>query len=137
MRHKLARAGLDAAVTVDSAGTHAYHSGEPPDPRAISAAKRRGIDLSGLTARCIEPRDFDAHDLIVALDGGHYHTLKRMELPDARAELCLMMDFAPGAAKRDVPDPYYGGAAGFESVLDMIAAASDGLLEKIRAMLAP
>ncbi len=137
MRHRLARAGLDAAVTVDSAGTHAYHSGEPPDPRAILAAKRRGIDLSRLTARCIEPRDFDAHDLIVALDGGHYHTLKRMELPDARAELCLMMDFAPGAAKRDVPDPYYGGAAGFESVLDMIAAASDGLLEKIRAMLAP
>ncbi len=136
MRDKLAHAGLDAAVAVDSAGTHAYHSGEPPDPRAISAAKRRGIDLSGLTARKVEPRDFDVCDLIVALDGGHYHTLKRMQPSDAQADLCLMMDFAPGAAERDVPDPYFGGAAGFESVLDMIAAASDGLLEKIRAMLA-
>ncbi len=131
MRHILRRDNLHESVTVDSAGTHAYHVGEPPDARAIAAAHRRSIDLSGLVARKIGRGDFTAQDLIVALDGGHYHILHRMQPAGGRAELRMMLEFAPQQEERDVPDPFFGGDADFEYTLDLIVEASEGLLERL------
>lgn len=131
MRHILRRDNLHMSVTVDSAGTHAYHVGEPPDPRAIAAAGRRSIDLGGMVARKIGRDDFTAQDLIVALDGGHYHILHRMQPSGSRAELRMMLEFAPQQKERDVPDPYFGGDADFEHALDLIVDASEGLLEQL------
>ncbi len=131
MRHILRRDDLHDSVMVDSAGTHAYHVGEPPDRRAIAAAGRRGIDLSGQVARNIGREDFTTQDLIVALDEGHYHILHRMQPTGGRAELRMMLEFAPQQEERDVPDPYFGGDADFEHALDLIVDASEGLLERL------
>jgi protein-tyrosine phosphatase len=120
-------AGL-AAVSVDSAGTHDYHVGDPPDPRSVAAAFRRGYDLSPLRARQVSPADFERFDLILAMDAGHLSQLKRLCHPAHAGKLKLMMDFAGALTGQDVPDPYYGGADGFERVLDMIEDASRGLL---------
>lgn len=133
-RHKVAAAGLAETVSVDSAGTTAFHVGEAPDPRAARAALRRGYSLDGQTARKVQPGDFARFDLIVAMDQGHHRTLKALA-PDetARDRVVLMSDFGsrPGRP-RDVPDPYYGAGDGFERVLDMLEDASDGLLAHLR-----
>ncbi len=125
--------GLAEAVAVDSAGTGSWHVGEPPDARAREAAARRGIDISDQRARQVREADFDRFDLVLALDEGHYRQLERL-CPDGRRDrLRLLLDFAPALGIPDVPDPYYGGPDGFETVLDMIEAASAGLLAEIRA----
>jgi len=132
-RHALQRQAADLGIEVDSAGTHDYHVGEPPDRRAIAAALRRGIDLSGQRARKIHPRDFAAFDLIVAMDDQNAMALRELA-GDADAErVRLMMDYAPDAARRYVPDPYYGGAEGFEEVLDLLEQAVEGLLREVLA----
>jgi protein-tyrosine phosphatase len=129
-------AGLDQAVWTDSAGTQGWHVGEPPDSRAQSAAARRGFDLADLRARRVRIEDFTDFDYLVAMDSGHQETLLAMAPPkvEERAEekVRMMLSFAPHLGVRDVPDPYYGAAGGFEEVLDMIEAASDGLLAHIR-----
>lgn len=135
MRHIVARENLHESVTVDSAGTHAYHVGEPPDGRAIAAAQRRAIDISGQFARKIRRGDFTNQDLIVALDEGHLDILRRMKPSEAYAELRMMLEFAPQQEERDVPDPYFGGDADFEHALDLIVDASEGLLERLPAYL--
>ena len=125
--------GLAGEVVVDSAGTGSWHVGEPPDERASEAALRRGIDISDQRARQVRVEDFDRFDFVLALDEGHYRQLERM-CPDAkRHRLRLLLDFAPALGTGDVPDPYYGGPDGFETVLDMIEAASAGLLAEISA----
>ncbi|HRJ62515.1 MAG TPA: low molecular weight protein-tyrosine-phosphatase [Azospirillaceae bacterium] len=135
-RAKAAAAGLGDRVGIDSAGTHSYHVGEAPDPRSVRAAAVRGFDLSGQRARRVSANDFRTFDLILALDRGHLDALKMMEPPSSRAKVCLLMDFAPPPlAGKDVPDPYYGDGEGFERVLDMIEAASDGLAAEIRRRL--
>lgn len=131
MRHIVRRAKLHDAVTVDSAGTHAYHVGEPPDVRAIAAAHRRGIDLGGMAARKIQREDFATQDLIVALDEGHFDILHRMQPNGAHAAVHMMLEFAPRLEERDVPDPFFGGDAEFEYALDLIVEASEGLLERL------
>jgi protein-tyrosine phosphatase len=127
MRRLLADAGLEDVVEVDSAGTGGWHAGEPPDARATIAARRRGVTLEG-GARQVRPDDFDRFDLIVAMDRENLRDLHALAPDDvAREKLRLL------AADQDVPDPYYGGDRGFETVLDMVGAACRELLDELRA----
>jgi low molecular weight protein-tyrosine phosphatase len=130
-RKFVADAGMEKAIVADSAGTHGYHIGEPPDPRARDSAAARGYDLSGLRARRIERADFQRFDLIVALDRGHLAILSRMADPSAAHKLKLMMSYAREFKEKDVPDPYYGGPQDFERVLDMLEDAARGLLDAL------
>jgi len=130
-RALLARNYLQDRVRTDSAGTHDYHVGEPPDRRAAAHALARGYDISGLRARQIMQRDFESFDLLLAMDRGHLRYMARICLPQYRGKLKLFLDFA-GVPEADVPDPYYGGAQGFEQVLDMVEAAARGLLDHVR-----
>jgi protein-tyrosine phosphatase len=123
---------LGREIDVDSAGTHGWHQGEPPDGRSIEAAAHRGIDLTRQRSRPIKPADFNDFDYTLAMDGDNYAILEAQRRPGARSRLDYLLDFAPSVAQRDVPDPYYGGPHGFEEVLDMIETASLGLLDEIR-----
>jgi protein-tyrosine phosphatase len=138
-RHLVAEAGLADRIDVDSAGTHGYHIGEPPDPRAVAAAARRGIDIAGQRARRVRPEDFERFDLVLAMDQGHLRHLRALRRAEHRAEIRLLLDYhrPPGGNPllRDVPDPYYGGEEGFDDVLDLIEAASRGLLDSLSARL--
>jgi protein-tyrosine phosphatase len=119
-------------VEVDSAGTHAYHIGKAPDERSRSAALRRGVDLSPLRARQVEPADFQSFDYVLAMDDDNLQHLEMICPLGQRGKLRLFMEFAPQMKKREVPDPYYGGSSGFEQVLDLVEAAAEGLLQEIR-----
>ncbi|MGQ0383338.1 MAG: low molecular weight protein-tyrosine-phosphatase [Gammaproteobacteria bacterium] len=131
-RRLLEQEGGGLEVEVDSAGTRAYHTGEPPDPRAVEAAARRGIDMTGLRARPVEPDDFERFDLVLAMDEQNYRRLNRVAPTRHRHRLRLFLEYAPALGRRDVPDPYYGGATGFEEVLDLVEEASRGLLAALR-----
>lgn len=135
VRHRLQQLGLAGRVHIDSAGTHGYHVGRAPDPRAQQAAARRGIDLAPLRARRVDPEDFLRFDLILAMDSDNREDLERVRPEGARAQLRLMLEYAPDAGVLDVPDPYYGGANGFERVLDLLEHAADGLLDDLRRRL--
>lgn len=125
--------GLEHLIEVDSAGTHAYHIGNPPDHRAQASALKRGVDLSNLRARHVEKSDFETYDYVLAMDAENYVYLSAL-CPDGYEEkLKLLMEFAPHLNVREVPDPYYGGTSGFERVLDMVETAAQGLLKDIRA----
>ena len=130
-RQRIAAAGLEDAFESDSAGTHSYHLGAPPDRRAQAAASRRGIDLSGLRARRVAEDDFQQFELVVAMDRDNLAELEALCPPEYRERLALMMDFARDRRESEVPDPYYGGANGFEHVLDLLEEAVDGLLEDL------
>lgn len=121
MRAALSRHGLDGRVTVDSAGTHAYHVGEAPDPRTVQAARRRGYDLSAQRARQVEAADFDRYDLILAADKANLAALQRIAQKGVTPQLLLSIL----GTEAEVPDPYYGGADGFERVLDLIEQACE------------
>ena len=121
-------------VEIDSAGTHGYHVGDPPDRRAIAAAARRGVDLGGLRARTVEDADFKAFDLLVAMDQLNREVLLDRSPEEYRERIRLMLEFAPSTDLEDVPDPYYGGAVGFERVLDLVEEASTGLLDELLAL---
>lgn len=127
-----AREAPDIVLEVDSAGTAGYHVGELPDRRTRQAAARRGYDLSALRARVVEPRDFEHFDLILAMDRENLRALERRAPAHTRGRLRLFLEFAPDAGISEVPDPYYGGPNGFEDVLDLIEAASRGLIEQLR-----
>ena len=129
--HFVKEAGLDSKVTIDSAGTHAYHVGEPPDRRARAAAERRGYTLEHIRARRVDVRDFERFDHVIAMDRDNLAALKDNAEPEHQGKIRLFLDFAPGP-ESEVPDPYYGGAAGFERVLDLVEEASRGLLETLR-----
>ena len=131
-RKLVTREGLANRVHVDSAGTHGYHGGEPPDVRAQEAAKERGIDLSGLRARRAKAADFAKFDYVLAMDFSNIDALRSIDPKASGKKLNLLMTFASGEEVREVPDPYYGDGDGFETVLDMIEDASEGLLAHIR-----
>jgi protein-tyrosine phosphatase len=131
-RHVLAAQAPELQVEIDSAGTHDYHVGAPPDRRSIAAAKRRGIDLSALRARMVALEDFAHYDLILAMDDENLGELKRRAPAVHHERIRLMMEFAPQATSRAVPDPYYGGAQGFEQVLDLLEEAASGLVQELR-----
>ena len=128
LRHLAAQQAPGLALEIDSAGTADYHIGAPPDPRSQRAALRRGIDISGLRARQVTVDDFARFDLILAMDGANLLDLRAMQPRGSRASLQLFLEYAPDLKLRDVPDPYDRDAAAFEEVLDLITAASRGLL---------
>lgn len=132
-RHLVEAEGLEADMQADSAGTHDYHVGEPPDRRTVDAAAARGFDLSALRARRVRREDFHDFDLILAMDQSHYAHLSRMRPMDARAEMKLFLDYHPSEQLKDVPDPYYGGREGFERVLDMVEETNRALLTRLRS----
>ncbi len=130
MRAKLVAAGL--GVDVDSAGTHGYHVGAPPDERSQEHAAKRGYDLSPLRARRLVAEDFERFDLVLGMDDDNLAHAARLCPPAQRHRLKLLMSYAPQAGNPHVPDPYYGGEAGFEDVLDLVEAACDGLIAALR-----
>jgi protein-tyrosine phosphatase len=119
-------------VEVDSAGTHAYHLGQAPDPRACRAALRRGIDLTKQRARQVRVEDFERFDLVLAMDEVNFAQLLELAPAEYHHRIRLFLEFAPDADRRDVPDPYYGGSNGFEFVLDLVEQASTGLVEHLQ-----
>jgi protein-tyrosine phosphatase len=126
---------LQDRIHIDSAGTHAYHIGEAPDPRSQAAALKHGIDLSRQKARKVEVSDFAEFDYILAMDRNNYADLIAICPDEHKAKVHLFLHFAPAlksAHIEEVPDPYYGGNHGFETVLKLVDAASEGLLEEIR-----
>ncbi|MHA1107521.1 MAG: low molecular weight protein-tyrosine-phosphatase [Alphaproteobacteria bacterium] len=125
------KAGLDAEVAADSAGTIAYHVGESPDPRSQETALERGIDLSGQRARQFQNADFELFDYVIALDSSHQARLSDLCPAGEEGRIRLLMEFAPDFGIHDVPDPYYVGD-GFDRVYAMIEAAAAGLLDEIR-----
>lgn len=129
---RVEEAGLEGRITADSAGTHGFHVGDPPDERAQAAAAARGYDLSGQRAREVEPADLQAFDFVIAMDRANLALLESLADDRGRAELALLLDYARGHRGGDVPDPYYGAINGFEEVLDLVEAAAEGLLEEIR-----
>jgi protein-tyrosine phosphatase len=135
LRHRLDAAGLADAVEVDSAGTHAWHSGDPPDPRSIRHAALRGYDLSPLRARPVAASDFSAFDLILAMDGDNLAWLQQRCPAAHRPKLALLSHHHVRLASREVPDPYAGEAAGFDHVLDLVEDACDGLVNHLRGRL--
>lgn len=139
LRRKLEEAGLADLVEVDSAGTHAYHLGSPPDERSRKHARQRGYDLEGLRARKVAEEDFERFDLLLAMDGDNMALLEAgcpPQLEQARSKLRRLVEFipphSPHAGAQSVPDPYYGGPAGFDAVLDLVEHACDGLVEHLR-----
>ena len=124
--------GLSNEIMIDSAGTHAYHVGNPPDKRAQMAAARRQVDLSGLTARQVVHADFEQFDYVLAMDRDNLDILTALCPDGMNGKLRLFMDFAQDTPVQEVPDPYYGGSKGFERVLDMVESAANGLLTHIR-----
>ncbi len=132
-RSHIEKAALAQVILVDSAGTHDYHIGDPPDMRAQRAALRRGYDMSALRGRQVGADDFNRFDYVLAMDCANLEVLQRLRPRDAKSHLGLFLEFARRHEAREMPDPYYGGADGFERVLDMAEDAAEGLLEHIRA----
>lgn len=130
-RHKVHEAGLEHRIDIDSAGTHAYHVGNPPDPRSQDAARKRNIDLSSQRARRVTADDFSEFDYIVAMDESNRYDLQSICPAGYEDRIHLFLDFAD-CRQTEVPDPYYGQGRGFELVLDLVEQASDGLLDHIQ-----
>lgn len=130
-RHLAARRGVLDRLRVDSAGTHDYHVGEPPDARSVAHAARRGYDLAPLRARRVQTDDFERFELVLAMDRDNLAHLRSICPPGGEARLRLLMEFARRHAVDEVPDPYYGPADGFERVLDLIEDACDGLIDHL------
>lgn len=131
-RHHVTKAGLGTQVFVDSAGTHDYHIGEPPDSRSQHHAAQRGYDLSALRARQVERGDFVRFDYLLAMDENNLSLLARDCPREHAAKLALFMRYGTRGLSVGVPDPYYGGAPGFEQVLDMAEDGAQGLLRHLR-----
>ena len=134
-RRLIEQEGLADLILVDSAGTHAYHIGKPPDERAQATALKRGFDLGDLRARQAAAADFETFDYVLAMDRENYEILASLCPAGYEERLSLFLDYAPDIGIREVPDPYWGGEQGFEQVFDMLEAASLGLLEEIKSRL--
>jgi len=136
-RKLLTERAPELEVEIDSAGTHGYHAGTPPDPRACRAAQRRGIDLKPLRARQVTEQDFARFELVLAMDEQNKEFLLEMCPVEYRDRVKLLLEFAPHLGPREVPDPYYGGETGFEHVLDLVEEAAAGLLEHLQTSAPP
>jgi protein-tyrosine phosphatase len=130
-RRVAGEAGILNLFEIDSAGMGDWHQDQAPDHRAQEAALSRGVDISGQSARKIEPEDFDAFDLIVAMDGANIADLEDIVPHAARGKIRRFLDYAPHLDHSDVPDPYYGGTEGFDHALDLIETAAEGLLVEL------
>jgi protein-tyrosine phosphatase len=122
---------------IRSAGTHDYHVGDAPDPRSVKHASKRGYDLSVLRAAQVSASDFEAFDYVLAMDRGHLRILRSLAPPGARARLGLFLEASARWKGEDMPDPYYGDAAGFEEVLDKVEEAAARWLDRFEAELDP
>jgi protein-tyrosine phosphatase len=129
---RVAATELAQRVQIDSAGTHAYHVGEQPDPRAAQAAAKRGIDLTRQRARRVEAADFARFDYVLAMDTSNLDDLLSMCPEEHQGKVRLFLEFAGPSVRHDVPDPYYGGPQGFERVLDLVEEGAQALIEDIR-----
>lgn len=134
-RRYLQTRGLAHRIEVESAGTHGYHVGEPPDPRTVAAAQRRGIDLGGKRARRVGLQDFETFDLVLAMDRHNFSNLEQVCPPEHRGKLRLFMSYSRRFDTDEVPDPYFGGPSGFDRVIDMVEDAVEGLLEELEGPL--
>lgn len=132
-RRVLSQRAPQLDVLIDSAGTHDYHIGKAPDARARAAALRRGIDIAQLRARRVTREDFERFDLILAMDEDNVRELRSRAPAVYHERIRLIMDYAPNAPRRLVPDPYYGGEQGFEEVLDLLEEAAEGLINELLA----
>lgn len=135
LRHQLQAHGLATRVRVESAGTHGYHAGRPPDERAQAHAASRGYDLSDLRARQIRASDFERHDLILVMDRDNLSHVLAQCPPGQAHKVRRFTEFCLRQAADVVPDPYYGGDAGFEQVLDLVEDACAGLLQHVQQQL--
>lgn len=133
VRQRLAESRIATRVAVDSAGTHGYHIGDPPDERAQAAAHRRGVDITDLRARQVSSEDFELFDLILAMDEENLETLHEAADPEHHHKVQLFLEFA-GSGRRGVPDPYYGDMIGFERVLDMVEEATSSLIQRLEQL---
>ena len=132
LRETAARRGVGDCLEIDSAGTHAYHEGEAPDPRTVNTAASRGYDLSSLRARCVSADDFEHFDWILAMDRQNLANLERRCPNPCRGKLGLFLNFAARTSDGDeVPDPYYGGPDGFKHVLGLCENGAEGLLDRL------
>ena len=131
-REYVQRAGLSAQIEVDSAGTHDYHVGEPPDLRTQRAAQQRGFHMTHLRGRQVSAVDFADFDYVLAMDEANLAILNQLTPTNSQTRAELFLHYAHHHVERAVPDPYYGGADGFERVLDMVEDAAAGLLQAIR-----
>lgn len=131
-RKLIEREDLLGHIEIDSAGTHAYHVGEPPDPRAQEAAARRGVDLSQIRGRKATASDIEVFDYVLAMDRDNYEHLLAISPGHVSNRIRLFLEFASNRPEEEVPDPYFGGSGGFERVLDMVEEAAEGLLADIR-----
>ena len=134
-RKLLAAEGLEGRIVVDSAGTHDYHVGRPPDRRTCHAAALRGYDLSGLRARQVSAGDFAEFDYVLAMDRENLTELGRIAPAEHRGKARLFMEFAATRTGEDVPDPYFGGSREFGLVLDLVEAGARGLLDELKKKL--
>ena len=137
LRHLARQRGLGDRVLVRSAGTHDYHVGECPDARTLRHASRRGYDLSAQRAMQVTREHFHEYDYILAMDRGHLRQLRALAPQGGRARLGMFLEASARWKGEDVPDPYYGGAEGFEQVLDMVEEAAERWLDQIEAELDP
>jgi protein-tyrosine phosphatase len=137
LRRRAEERGLADRVRVASAGTHDYHVGDPPDPRTLKHAAKRGYDLSAQRAAQVSPQDFHEYDYILAMDRGHLRILRGLQPPGSKAKLGLFLEASGRWKGEDVPDPYYGAGAEFEEVLDMVEEAADRWLDRVEAELDP
>jgi len=137
LRHFIKINGLEKIVEVDSAGTHGYHVGEPPDPRTQRAAMARGYDLSQMRARRVAPQDLEYFDLILAMDKSNLSNLRRLATPECQGRIKLLMEYSEDFDDDEVPDPFYGLGHSFDLVLDMIEDAAKGLVKELKQRLLP
>lgn len=128
-----ARRGVEHLFEFDSAGTHGYHVGDPPDPRTVRAARQRGYDLSALRARRVTDFDFLRFDRLLAMGPDHLQWLQRACPAPQRHKLGLLLEFSEACVAQEVPDPYYGGMDGFEQVLDLVEEATGRLIGQLTA----
>ncbi len=132
---RVCAAGLAGRIEVDSAGTHSYHVGAPPDHRSQAHALRRGYDLSSQRARQLKARDFERFDLVLVMDSDNLERAQALCPPQRAGRLRRFSEFFQRHDSPDVPDPYAGGEAGFEHVLDLVEDGSEGLLAHVRRQL--
>jgi len=127
------REGVAAEFEVDSAGTSGWHAGEPADKRMQSHAIKRGFNLTSISRKFDPKTDFDYFDMIIGMDDSNVENLKRMANRAAdKGKIFKMTDFSKTFDYDEVPDPYYGGADGFELVLDLLEDSCEGLLDRIK-----
>lgn len=137
MRHKVAAAQLESSIQIDSAGTHAFHTGETPDPRSRQTAELRGVATDRIHARAIEQDDYYSFDMILAMDNDNLRLIRQAAPSDGSAKIELFLDSALNqglSEQSEVPDPYYGGPQGFELVFDLVELGCDALLSEILAV---